>query len=312
VDLEVARVWVVAGRLVTPGGAPVARARIDVENAGFGEPIADDGGPGGDGSFRRRLSPPLARPKSLPVRLPRIEAGPLALRVVAEGRVDVVVPLDVERLRVEAFQDVGEIVLPDGAELIVFVREPEGAPVAGAAVSAQRRGDGGGLSRSGSTDDAGRCRLDGLEIGDYVLIARSERHVAAVVPRVAVAAPRGAEALVVMERGVAIEGVVIDEAGDPVEGATVRVEVSFGGGDGASLAESRAARTAADGSFRVEGLPPDFRERHERLAASLADAGRRPPPPPFVVSVTTSDERRPRTAESAGVAPGEPVTIILR
>lgn len=317
-DFEVLRVWVVAGRLLTPEGLPVTRARIEIENPPPGEPISDNTGPGEDGAFRHRFSPPMETKSLLPVKLPTSPAGgPLALRVVPEDRIDALVPLDAERLRAEAFIDVGDIVLRRGGALVVIVREPDGAPVAGASLTLQLRAaedgsPGVSMRRAGSSDAAGRARFDGLEAGSYVLVAREERHVAAILSPLPVGRAE-AETLVVMDRGVAVEGVVVDESGDPVEGARVRVDavVALAGEGAGGLAEIKTARTAADGSFRVEGLPPDYRERFERLAALRQDSGGAPPEEPFVVRADAL-LAAPHAGVAAGVRPGEPATIVLR
>lgn len=169
-----------------------------------------------------------------------------------------------------------------GVAVAGTVRDDRGAPVAGAAVSLRREGVA-LLSFDVTADDRGRFRVAGLLDGRWWVTARGPGFVPT---SVQVEAP--AEVDLVLERGAAIEGVVLDSRDRPVAGASVvwlgpaAAPAPTGGGLGvvpgpvppipldALGSEERptlvasGARTVSgpDGRFVLDGIPPGVGEVH--------------------------------------------------
>ena len=147
-----------------------------------------------------------------------------------------------------------------GGALDGLVTDWNGRPLAGAAV---RVGPPGPSSRKGSQDldedwgtlrrahEAGRFHADGLSPGPCPLLVRCAGF-ALFRGEVEIPAGGSASFTAVLAPEAALAGHVHDERGAPVSGALVRVGQEAGQGNPFRA----AARTAADGSFRVGALEP--------------------------------------------------------
>lgn len=141
-----------------------------------------------------------------------------------------------------------------------------GVPVAGCKVAAKRREVRGGMDverfdagEAATTDRGGYFTLAGLSGASATVRAFDKSHTAAVAKDVAV----GTGNLVLrVTRLAEIAGVVVDAAGTPIVGSRVRARPARGGDfvardfDEIGPAGMEAARTEADGSFRLTGVTP--------------------------------------------------------
>jgi protocatechuate 3,4-dioxygenase beta subunit len=169
-----------------------------------------------------------------------------------------------------------ELEIADSIVSGVVVDRETGQPLADAQVSARKAGSRG--QGSTATGPDGRFTI-AVEPGDYELFAQEEKHKRASVP-VSVGAGGLSDVRVELERGLALAGRVVDEAGRPqgdVELAVTSSERSYAEG-----------RSLPDGTFRIEGLDSVT----YALAAGSGTRG-------FAV----------RTGITPG---GEPVTLVLR
>lgn len=198
----------------------------------------------GDGSFQ----------------LEHLPAGRFDLAAKAEGYA----PLTVRGLtlgeRPEA-KDLGTMVLVPGAVLEGVVVDGKGRPLSGAAVWAQKSA-GAGMSPIGDvprdpgvrevrTKSDGRFTLDDLTPGEAVdLSVRLAGYLAGSQPRLAV--PHEGLVRVVLELAARVSGRVVDEASEPVGGATVSVQAV--GGGLAGLVAGRLGTSDAEGRFQVDDL----------------------------------------------------------
>lgn len=97
-----------------------------------------------------------------------------------------------------------------------------------------------------STDSEGRFRIDGLAPGEYTVSAQ----IPGTSRRTQSEVRLGSEAVrvdLVFERGAEVSGRVLDEAGDPIPSAYVRVDSPEGGTEAGGYCE-------ADGSFRLQAV----------------------------------------------------------
>jgi hypothetical protein len=139
-----------------------------------------------------------------------------------------------------------------GGTVVVAVRRGDGTPVAGAEVVLEARGRGRrGRWNNETTDAAGDARLRGLNAGNYELSVDTPDHLDPEPKPVEVAGGEQRVEVTVTAGG-SIHGVVVDVAGVPVPGASVRVR----GGDGSMrmFGWRDQVMTGDDGSFRIDGL----------------------------------------------------------
>jgi uncharacterized GH25 family protein len=143
-----------------------------------------------------------------------------------------------------------KVVLGPTAPIGGVVIDQDGAPVAGATVQVDELD--GSWTASATADDHGGWRLDGFGAGRLRLAADSDSARPARTLSVAFDARLPRFDLVIrMDRGATIGGVVIDDTGRPVAGATVAAHA-----DSPSPSPFRSAHTDDRGRFSIAGVPP--------------------------------------------------------
>ena len=235
---------------VTSGGLPVPGASLRAHRAGASVAAAPrSGSTAEDGSFALVLE----------------DAGAHLLVVASRAHGAAEFELEIPR----ASEHRVALTLPTG-RLVGTVRDPAGAPVAGASVawtSDDGRAPHAPDARVASTDAEGRFELGGLAPGGYTLRAHDPVLGYALAPGLAVG--DGGEVRVELElgRGGSLVGTVRDELGRPVAGAAVHARDARG----AWLETAGHHRTGTDGVFELAGCPPgDY-----TVLARTADAASR-------------------------------------
>ena len=139
-----------------------------------------------------------------------------------------------------------------------------GGPIAGASVTAYvNAGMAGFQNKSAKTDGSGEYRFDGMDAGKAILVVSAKGHYQRDMPQqwwqalqqgtapeeFSVEIPETGEITkdIVLAAGVVLTGRVETAEGSPVKGASVR---------GTSGTQSVSAKTADDGTFRLEGVQP--------------------------------------------------------
>ncbi|MFM1871339.1 MAG: hypothetical protein RL398_761, partial [Planctomycetota bacterium] len=163
-----------------------------------------------------------------------------------------------------------EIQLRQGAAISGRVVDDLGGPVAGCRVAAQRREERGGMrierfatDEAATTDANGMFTLAGLAGETATIRAFGGGHTECVATNVPVGS---GDVLLKVQRLGVIAGVLVAEDGTPIEGSAISVrpgdgtmeeQIGFGDGEGLPLLAGRAtAKSAADGSFRLQGVAP--------------------------------------------------------
>lgn len=258
----------VAGRVVAEG-KPVAGARVVYAGASDWGISADDEYDavvtGGDGGFRFDALP--AGSFRFIARHPPHAPGSSAI-VTLDG----------------ASEKTGiEIELAPGAAISGTVVDGAGAPVAAARVRVGIDSPGaftGDGPRQAYTDDAGRFAITGLPRRALLAVAVAEAGSSDTVP---VDASKGDVADVRIQLGNTgqIAGVVVDPAGDPLEGVQVSAGPDFGAtrGDRGQMSQWRLRGfpqelTDSNGHFTLTGLAPGtYRVRANRARAASRGRG---------------------------------------
>jgi Carboxypeptidase regulatory-like domain len=135
-----------------------------------------------------------------------------------------------------------------------------GAAVPGVSIAAR---SGSGAIFGGRSDARGQYAVTGLAAGSYTLSADEPRYVAWSREHVTLAAGQTLGTDIVLERGAALAGHVVDPDGIPVEGARIQVSPNNQGGMEAfmHLVQARdVVRTGRDGSFKATRLRPGARQ----------------------------------------------------
>ncbi|MDQ3263824.1 MAG: carboxypeptidase-like regulatory domain-containing protein [Myxococcota bacterium] len=183
--------------------------------------------------------------------------------------------------------------LEEGGVLMGTVRNQDGAPVPGAQVSVSVEAPGLDPTRETVSDAEGNFRIDPLLPGEATVWAAAEGYLApSNTRRTLISLGQPAQVEVKLERAAALSGVLVDEDGDPVQGAKVVGAVSLKGGDDAT--------TGADGRFTLEVAagPVRFTAKHSgfRDHASTPTA----PSPELRVVLQRGLQLRGRVLDEAG------------
>jgi hypothetical protein len=155
-------------------------------------------------------------------------------------------------------KDVLDVVLDlgPGGEIAGVVRDGSGTAVADAKVSAHTSG----TRAEQRTGKDGSYRLSALVAGKYDVSVDAEGHVEPERKEIEVAVGSAATADFVLESASPLKGVVVDEEGNPVDEASVSVEVPRPSRSDEDAEQPRGssghARSRRDGTFSVDQLAP--------------------------------------------------------
>jgi hypothetical protein len=232
------------------------------------------------------------------------------------------------------------LVAQEAARLELRVVDTEGRPVANARIAVEPIEVLGALDRllqglREQTDENGRCVFEGLLEGEQIVAVEAPGFL----PRQSEIRTRAAESVteeIVLERGLAIRGRVVDADRQPIEGAgvaflaTQRVPLigdisQVAGADNLGiLAEKSPTRTAADGTFDLTGVPADAEltviATHPDYATGLANGVRSGTDesveivlrrPTVLVGTVVVDSDPPEPVESFSVRVQETVLMLL-
>jgi protocatechuate 3,4-dioxygenase beta subunit len=168
----------------------------------------------------------------------RLPPGTFNLAVAAQGFAPMTVPgIDIAGAgRPAGRVDLGTVVLPPGVEVRGIVVDPEGKPVEGAMVELQSESFGiaswvGGDSADSSvqtTGADGRFGFSSLRSGDRVGLSVRKQGFLQSAPHT-VETPTDEPVRIVLQRGARVAGRVIDERGNPVQGAWLMLSTRTGG-----------------------------------------------------------------------------------
>ena len=174
----------------------------------------------------------------------------------------------------------GDVEVPMTRERVLtgrVVETGDRAPVAGAQLELSQQREvtvGGSMQMSLATslggtesDQQGMFRIPGLAPGSYSLTAQASGYRTA---ELAVTVPETGDPepiLVEIERGHAVDGVVLSADGQPVGGATVMATPAASQGFEHLIGSNPSVQSGADGRFRLEGLS----EGRHQVVASLDD-----------------------------------------
>ncbi|MEM8961623.1 MAG: carboxypeptidase-like regulatory domain-containing protein [Acidobacteriota bacterium] len=183
----------------------------------------------------------------------KLQAGVYQVHVKSKGFLPASVG-DIQVTGGSITEDV-EVTLRRGATLVGQILDPDGAPVADAAVSLD-----GDPTMQASSDEDGRYRLDGIESGHQVVVARHRDFLAGR----GVIEVRGDvenELDLTLGRGHAVRGAVLDPSGAPAPEARVSLTAMAGEMVTTALPD-------ADGRFEYEKVAPGT---YELTASSSGD-----------------------------------------
>ncbi|MDJ0522968.1 MAG: carboxypeptidase regulatory-like domain-containing protein [Planctomycetota bacterium] len=238
---------VLSGRLLDPTGAPIIMAQVGARR---GDALVGSGHTDAQGRFRLLLKP--GGPVDVAFR------GDVWRDAVSGGRYHGRLPLvaSVPRTPVPGKGIVlRAAAIPAESELRVRVLLPDGKPAQGFRVVLTPTPV--GTEGRSTTDAEGRVRYAKLTTQPVTLDVGPPRarHHELAAQRETNVLPGGDEIVIRLAAPVLLEGVAVDAAGAPIEGASVMCNLSLSG----SLP---AVKTAADGRFTL-ALPPAFADRVE-------------------------------------------------
>lgn len=243
------------GRVVDTAGRPVAGAEVSLSPARpGGDPFASPF-PMGD----EAAAPPAFTDAQGGFVLDHLEPGRFNLEAKARGFAPVTVP-GIQLAEGQPRADLGTVTLAPGAVLEGIVVDPRDRPVAGAWVRVGSR------DRFGRRDDDeeplltaadGTFAAGDLRPGEKVMLFVSKQGYSRASYN-EVEVPPAVPLRVVLKPGMRIAGRVVDEAGEPVSGARVRLSriatTMVMGGRGLMDRMSGFAASEDDGSFEIDGV----------------------------------------------------------
>jgi protocatechuate 3,4-dioxygenase beta subunit len=242
----------VSGVVRDGAGRPVAGAKVTAYQGAFAFGSQHVEGPtGSDGAFA----------------FTKLRPGTYELRTASAAYL----PAS-QQVMVAAEQTLADVVLTvqPGQAISGQVVDDRGVPIAGAKVGSKRKETRGGVEierftqdEAAATDAHGYFTLAGLDGAAATVRASAKGHAPAVQPEVRVGS---SDLLLRLQRHAVIEGVLVSGDGAPLAGSRVSVdalqalEAVEGAEDHRELMLPFAGRvqatTAADGAFRLEGVPP--------------------------------------------------------
>lgn len=185
--------------------------------------------------------------------LPSVSHGEVTLRVTAEGFAE-----GVQKVLVGDDTAAVKVILAAGRTIRGRVVDENGAGVAN--VNIMTDGD---FPDPALSDETGAFALDHAPVNAIRIDASADGYVAA---EANVAAGTGdATVTLTLERGHSVKGRVVDDSGQPVEGADVNAQRTTGGASG-------HASSAADGSFEIGALAAGKYEIEARKGGARATA----------------------------------------
>lgn len=147
-----------------------------------------------------------------------------------------------------------DFVLTPGSSLSGSVVAPDGQPVAGAVVRAEREPGFWAESARAATNAQGHFEILGLEPGTYTLVARHADFAPGLVPAVVVEPESDTSTDIVLDHGARIVGRLLGPSERPVAGR-VRIQEIGGRTVSAAVAQILRAEAGADGLFSIERVP---------------------------------------------------------
>lgn len=261
VAITLGRGAAIAGRVIDEAGQPVAGARVVAASASEPFPVTDprrDGVvSGADGAFTIRA----------------VAAG--TYRIAATHAAHA--PATSQPFLVDGVhpREGVELVMSDGAVVRGVVRDAGGAPVAAADVRVMVAGNvEWRAARNAFTGDDGRFTIAGLPRRAADAVAWHPKGASAIT-RLDLLATREHEVTLTLDVTGAIDGVVVDSAGEPIGDAQVVAIPEWSGGtaDRAAWLVRGIQETVTDqgGAFHFSGVPDGaYRVRAARLATSEA------------------------------------------
>ncbi len=258
------------GRVVDLGERPVAGAEVSLSASRRGPP-------------RHRFEPePAPEHRAVTDAEGRFEVANLApggidLRVTARGYAEIVIPgVEVAEVGDGAAADLGTVVLEPGVRVEGRVVDPDGRPLAGAAVHWMPwRGDdfrgfsGMGTAPEVTTDAAGRFVIEDLARGGKISIeARLRGYDQATAP--GVEAPADEPVVLVLVPQGKIRGEAVDGHGEPVPETMVYATYESAGGSSHSSgtgvdADGRFELEVTAGRLKLSASSPDHRSNERSL-----------------------------------------------
>ena len=142
-----------------------------------------------------------------------------------------------------------------GASLQGVVLAPDGTPVAGAVVRVELDDRPWSRLRPEKTDESGRFEFVGVEPGSYAVVARHVDFAPGITTGVVVERGADVSSDVTLSRGVDVTGRLVGAEDTPVSGRVLVQELN-GRAAGWALSAVLRAEAAADGRFRIAGVPP--------------------------------------------------------
>ncbi|MBI4586691.1 MAG: carboxypeptidase regulatory-like domain-containing protein [Planctomycetes bacterium] len=233
---ELKRTASVAGKVVNSAGSPVARARVMAKRKGANTPV------------------PITVGNAI-----TDENGGYSIQYLEAGDETFLSVGSSEYLEAQSSTftispgehiDAEPIVMVLGGAIVGVVVSPEGRGVAEAVVSLRAEGETSfDATKSATTDSRGKFTLKGLAAGSFDLQAKSSQYLEAVAAGVQVQEGIPTQDVKIqLVRGQKIAGVVLDEEGKPIAGATILARETAQG-----LKEHRA-ESDAQGQFALSSL----------------------------------------------------------
>ncbi len=258
-DLVALRGATIAGVVHDEFGKPLADVKVSARTSEIGFGTSSMGTTDRDGRFR----------------LGKLTEGTWNLRTATAQYLPAA-----EKIVLAAEQQKEDVVLrlARGAAISGQVVDDRGVPVSGCKVAAQRQEERGGVrierfasDEAAVTDEAGFFTLAGLTGETTTIRAFGGKHSETIAAGVAVGT---GDLLITVQRLGVIEGVLVGGDGQPIAGSEVFARRDDGASDAALAIEESAGipmfdapsrvRTAADGTFRLEGVRPGAVVVHAR------------------------------------------------